>query len=127
MFKNTPSFSGFSVNDIAAAKAFYADSLGVDVKDGPMGNIELTLANGHSIFVYPKADHTPATYTILNFRVTDIEKVVAELKAKGVKFEHYDGLTDADGIARGRAANRGPDIAWFKDPAGNFLAVLQEG
>lgn len=127
MFKTTQAFSGFSVNDLAAAKSFYADTLGVDVEDGPMGNIQLNLAGGHSVFVYEKPDHIPATYTILNFSVADIDQAVAALKAKGVTFETYPGLTGDDGIARGRAANRGPDIAWLKDPAGNFLAVLQEG
>ncbi len=125
MFKNTANFSGFSVNDIAAAKAFYGDTLGVEVDETPMG-LWLKPVGNNGIFIYPKTDHTPATYTILNFRVDDIDKAVADLKAKGVKFERYEGMTDDRDIARGRAANRGPDIAWFKDPAGNFLAVLQE-
>jgi predicted enzyme related to lactoylglutathione lyase len=126
MFKNTKAFSGFSVNDMAAAKTFYGETLGVEVEDAPMGALNLKIAGGHDIYVYSKPDHVPATYTILNFRVYDIDQVVDSLTAKGVKFEHYEGMTDAKGIARGRAAQRGPDIAWFKDPAGNFLAVLQE-
>jgi len=124
MFKHTKAFSGFSVNDLAAAKVFYGETLGIDVGDNPMGALDLKLAGGHRIFVYLKQDHVPATYTILNFVVEDIDKVVAELTAKGVVFERYE-MTDEKGIARGIAAKRGPDIAWFKDPAGNFLSVLQ--
>jgi catechol 2,3-dioxygenase-like lactoylglutathione lyase family enzyme len=127
MFKDTKAFSGFSVNDLAAAKAFYGETLGIEVGDNPMGALDLKLAGGHSIFVYPKPDHAPATYTILNFVVEDIDKVVADLTSKGVKFEQYEGMTDDKGIARGIVAKRGPDIAWFKDPAGNFLSVLQNG
>jgi catechol 2,3-dioxygenase-like lactoylglutathione lyase family enzyme len=125
MFKDTQAFSGFSVNDVAAAKAFYAETLGLVVDENPMG-LNLKLAGGGHVFVYPKDDHQPATYTMLNFSVDDIEAAVQELTDKGVALEHYEGMTDEQGIARGLAAHRGPDIAWFKDPAGNILAVLQE-
>ena len=117
-------FSGFSVNDLDAAKKFYSETLGVEVETVPAG---LMLKIGQGILVYPKGDsHVPATYTMLNFRVDDIEKAVADLVAKGVVFEHYKGMTDEKGIARGIAHDRGPDIAWFKDSAGNILSVLQD-
>jgi predicted enzyme related to lactoylglutathione lyase len=126
MFKDSHAFSGFSVNDMAAAMQFYSETLGLDVTETPMG-LQIKLATGGQIFVYAKEDHTPATYTILNFPVDDIDAAVSELKAKGVQLEQYDGLTDESGIARGIAAKRGPDIAWFKDPAGNILSVLNDG
>ncbi len=125
MLKLREAFSGFSVNDLAAAKAFYHDTLGIEVEETPMGLI-LHLTDDKVIFVYGKDDHQPATYTILNIPVDTIDQAVAELKAKGVEFEHYEGLTDNQNIARGLAAHRGPDIAWFKDPAGNILAVLKD-
>lgn len=125
MFKNTSAFSGFSVNDLQKAKEFYGEILGLDVEEEEMG-LTLKLSGGHKIFIYEKADHSPATYTILNFVVEDIDKAVDELVEKGVKLEHYDKMTDEKGVARGLSANRGPNIAWFKDPAGNFLSVLQE-
>lgn len=124
MFNDTPAFSGFSVNDQAAAKAFYQDKLGIRVDEDAMG-LHLQVAGSNPIFVYAKPDHTPASFTILNFPVNDIDEAVSELKLKGVLFENYEGMTDENGIARGIAANRGPDIAWFKDPAGNILSVLQ--
>lgn len=126
ILKDAKAFSGFSVDDLAAAREFYGGTLGLEIEDAGEG-LMLKIAGGNGVFVYPKDDHTPATYTILNFPVGDIDKAVAELTSKGVAFEHYDGLTDEHGIARGIAANRGPDIAWFKDPAGNFLSVLMEG
>ena len=117
-------FSGFSVNDLDAAKQFYGETLGVEVETVPAG---LMLKIGQGILVYPKGDaHVPATYTMPNFRVDDIEKAVAGLVAKGVVFEHYKGMTDEKGIARGIAHKQGPDIAWFKDPAGNIISVLQD-
>ena len=124
MFKDSTAFSGFSVNDLVKAKDFYGKTLGVDVADGPMGTLELHLAGGAIVFVYPKENHEPATYTVLNFPVADVEKTVDQLAAKGVKFEHYNmpGFDqDKKGIARGE----GPPIAWFKDPAGNILSVLE--
>jgi predicted enzyme related to lactoylglutathione lyase len=126
MFKDTKAFSGFSVNDLAAAKKFYGETLGLDVDQGPQG-LRLKIAGGNATFVYSKTDHVPATYTILNFPVDDIDKAVDTLTAAGVNFEHYGHLTDARGIARGATTGGGPDIAWFKDPAGNILSVLQEG
>jgi predicted enzyme related to lactoylglutathione lyase len=124
MFKNVHAFSGFSVNDLAAAKDFYSKVLGLDVEEMPEG-LTLKITGSNGIFVYPKPNHTPATYTVLNFPVKDIDKAVAELKSNGVTFEHYDNMTDETGVARGIATHHGPDIAWFKDPAGNILAVLQ--
>lgn len=126
MLKDSKAFSGFSVNDLEAARSFYGQTLGLDVVDSPMG-LTLKIAGGNGTFVYPKDDHVPATYTILNFPVDDVDAVVDELSGAGVVFEHYEGMTDEKGIARGIAADRGPDIAWFKDPAGNILSVLKEG
>ena len=125
MFKDTKAFSGFSVDDTAKAKEFYEDRLGLEVTEGMMGILTLHLAGGGKVIIYPKPNHVPATFTILNFPVDDVEKAVDELMAKGIAFEHYEGEygTDAKGIMRGS----GPDIAWFKDPAGNFLSVLKEG
>ena len=125
MFKDTKAFSGFAVNDLAVAKKFYGETLGLHVDQGPQG-LRLKIAGGNPTFVYSKPDHVPATYTILNFPVGDIDKAVDELTAAGVKFEHYGNLTDARGIARGATTGGGPDIAWFKDPSGNILSVLQE-
>ncbi|MEN0085639.1 MAG: VOC family protein [Leifsonia sp.] len=122
-------FSGFSVDDISAAKAFYADTLGLDVSDGPMGNLDLRLPAGGHVFIYPKPDHTPASFTILNLVVDDIDVAVDDLNARGVPTKIYDDPalpTDEKGVLRGRAAGRGPDIAWFRDPAGNVLSVLQD-
>lgn len=120
-------FSGFSVNDIDAARDFYRDALGLDVTEGPMGNLDIALPGGGHVFVYPKPDHTPASFTILNLAVEDIDAAVDDLNAKGVVTKIYDDEelhTDEKGVARGRAANRGPDIAWFRDPAGNVMSVL---
>jgi catechol 2,3-dioxygenase-like lactoylglutathione lyase family enzyme len=122
MFANTPAFSSFAVDDLDAARSFYADTLGLTVSDGPMGVLSLDLADGRSILVYPKPDYTPATYTVLNFPVDDVDAAVDELGSRGVEFERYDGFEQDDkGIARAE----GPVIAWFKDPAGNILAVLK--
>ena len=126
MFKDTKAFSGFAVTDLEAAKKFYGETLGLDVDQGPQG-LRLKIAGGNPTFVYSKPDHVPATYTILNFPVDDIDRAVDQLIGAGVKFEHYGKLTDARGIARGAATGGGPDIAWFKDPAGNILSVLQQG
>jgi len=121
MLEDSEAFSGFAVPDIAEAKDFYGTTLGMRVSDGPMGLLTLHPAGGRDIMVYPKADHVPATYTILNFPVADIDEAVDELRASGVEFLRYDGFDqDEKGIARGD----GPDIAWFTDPAGNILAVL---
>jgi predicted enzyme related to lactoylglutathione lyase len=124
MLKDSYAFSGFSVNDLAEAKKFYYETLGLDVEENDQGMM-VSLKGSNGVFVYEKADHVPATYTILNFPVEDIDAAVDELVAAGIVFEHYEGMTDEKGIARGLEINRGPSIAWFKDPAGNFLSVLQ--
>jgi catechol 2,3-dioxygenase-like lactoylglutathione lyase family enzyme len=124
--KAKAAFSGFSVDDQAKAKDFYSGTLGLEVADegGGLG-MRIQLPGGGTAFVYSKPDHQPASYTCLNFEVDDIDAAVGELSGKGVKFEQYPDLTDDKGVARGKAKNQGPDIAWFKDPAGNVLAVLQ--
>jgi predicted enzyme related to lactoylglutathione lyase len=124
VIKASDAFGGFSVNDLDSAKKFYGEALGVALEEIPAG---LMLKIGAGILVYPKPTHEPATYTMLNFRVDNIDEAVSELKSKGIKFEQYQGLTDEKGIARGLSHDRGPDIAWFKDPAGNIISVLQEG
>jgi len=121
MFGDVAAFSSFSTNDIAAAKKFYGDDLGIKVSDEMMG-LALHFANGHRVFIYPKEDHVPATYTVLNFTVNDLERAVDALAAKGVMFERYEGADDR-GIHRD---DQGPAIAWFKDPAGNFVSVLSD-
>lgn len=125
MFKEVHAFSSFSVNDLVIAKQFYSEKLGLEIEEGSMG-LTLKLAGGTHIFIYPKDTHVPATYTILNFSVDDIEKSVDELKNKEITLEHYEGMTDDEGLARGLSQRKGPDIAWFKDPAGNILSVMQE-
>jgi catechol 2,3-dioxygenase-like lactoylglutathione lyase family enzyme len=125
MFKNTKAVSGFSVNDLQKAKDFYGKTLGLDITEGSMGIITLHLSGGGEVFVYPKPNHEPATFTVLNFIVDDIEKTVDELIAKRITFEQYEGQlkTNEKGIMRGDG--HGPDIAWFKDPAGNILSVIK--
>jgi predicted enzyme related to lactoylglutathione lyase len=128
MFKNTKAFSSFSVNDVGKAKEFYGRTLGLEVSEmsGEMsGLLNLHIAGGNVVLIYLKPNHTPATFTILNFPVGDVEKAVEELTRRGVRFEIYDLdeiKTDEKGIFRGD----GPKIAWFKDPAGNILSVLEE-
>jgi catechol 2,3-dioxygenase-like lactoylglutathione lyase family enzyme len=127
MFKAKAAFSGISVKDLAAAKLFYTKTLGLEIEDETMG-LSLRLPGGGKLFLYPKEDHQPATFTVLNFVVDDIDMAVKELADQGVQFEHYDNdylKTDEKGVARGKAKNMGPDIAWFKDSAGNTLAVLE--
>jgi catechol 2,3-dioxygenase-like lactoylglutathione lyase family enzyme len=125
MLKPQAAFSGFSVDDLEKAKEYYVKTLGLELADESMG-LQLKLPGGGQVFIYDKKDHQPATYTVLNFVVGDIDDAVEELTKKNVKFEHYEGMTqDEKGIARGLAANMGPDIAWFRDPAGNILSVLQ--
>src|SRR5690242_5917591 len=113
MFKAKAAFSGFSVDNLDKAQDFYTKTLGLEVKDENMG-LRLSLPGGGTVFVYPKQDHQPATFTLLNLMVDDIDQAVDTLSQAGVKFEHYEGemKTDAKGIARGREAGRGPDIAW---------------
>lgn len=124
MLKDAKAFSGFSVNDLQKAKDFYSGILGLEVSEQPEG-LELSLGGGTRVFIYPKPNHTPATFTILNFMVDDIEKAVDELTQLGVRFEHYEGAmtTDEKGIHRGE---QGPNVAWFTDPAGNILSVLEK-
>jgi len=125
MFKGTHAFSGFSVDDLGRAKEFYQRTLGLEVS-GDDGMIELHISGGNNILVYEKPNHTPASFTILNFPVDDIDEAVEELKKRGVRFESYTDemiKTDAKGIHRGNS--QGPNIAWFKDPAGNILSVLE--
>jgi catechol 2,3-dioxygenase-like lactoylglutathione lyase family enzyme len=122
MFTNTKAFSGFAVDDVAKARQFYGETLGLEVSE-QHGMLTLHIAGDRPTLVYPKPDHVPAGYTILNFPVDDVDAAVDELSARGVEFEHYDGAPqDEKGIMRGN----GPDIAWFKDPAGNVLSVLKE-
>src|SRR6266540_182275 len=125
MLANTKAYSGFAVDDLAKAREFYGETLGLrtSVISEEGGVMSLDLAGDRGTLVYQKPDYTPATYTILNFPVDDIDKAVDELAARGVRFERYDGFEqDEKGIARGP----GPFIAWFKDPAGNILSVLQD-
>ncbi len=124
MLKNSKAFSGFSANDIAKEKEFYAGTLGLNVSEAH-GILTLRLAGGHNVIIYPKPNHVPATFTVLNFPVDDVDLAVDELKKRGVRFEQYnlpDLKTDEKGIMRGN----GPTIAWFKDPAGNILSVIEE-
>jgi predicted enzyme related to lactoylglutathione lyase len=126
MFKNTNAFSGFSVNDLQKAKEFYNDKLEIDVSENAMGILTLHFKNGNKVIIYPKPNHEPATFTVLNFPVADVEQTVDELINRGITFEQYDEpiKTNEKGILKGDG--RGPDIAWFKDPAGNILSILQQ-
>lgn len=122
MLGNSKAFSGFSADDLPAAKKFYGETLGLTVTE-ENGLLGLRLGGGGQVLIYPKPNHTPATFTVLNFPVDDIDKTVDELTARGVRFERYDDFgQDEKGIARGE----GPYIAWFTDPAGNILSVLQD-
>lgn len=128
MIDGKKAFSGFSVNDAEAARKFYSETLGLDVKQDEMG-LALNIGGGNPVFIYSKDDHAPASFTVLNFPVDDIDRTVDELTEKGLTFERYEGFPfdqDEKGIARGKAAGMGPDIAWFKDPAGNVLSVLSD-
>jgi catechol 2,3-dioxygenase-like lactoylglutathione lyase family enzyme len=126
MFTGDNAFSGFSIDDLEAAREFYGTKLGLDVSDNEMGFLEIRLSSGAVILAYTKPNHEPASYTFLNFEVDDVDAAVDDLNARGVVTKIYaepDYGTDAKGIARGNG--HGPDIAWFRDPAGNVLAVLQ--
>ncbi|MGI8735447.1 MAG: VOC family protein [Pyrinomonadaceae bacterium] len=122
MFKEAEAFSSFSVNDLKKAREFYGGTLGLEVAETPEG-LELHLA-GNTVFIYPKPNHTPASFTVLNFSVNNIEEAVDEIVALGLRLEHYD-LPDMKTDERGIARGPGPKIAWFKDPAGNILSVLE--
>jgi len=123
MFTAKEAFASFSVNDLQSAKEFYTQKLGLTVSQSPEG-LDLNVS-GERVFIYPKPNHTPASFTVLNFIVDDIEKAVDELKQTGVRFEKYEGELKID--KKGIHRNGGPSIAWFKDPAGNILSVLQDG
>ena len=128
MFKTANAFSGFSVDDLEEAKTFYGDMLGCTIEDTGMG-LDMRFPNGHSVFIYEKEGHVPADYTVLNFPVDDINTAVDSLLEAGITMERYDnmpGEQDERGVMRGKSAGMGPDIAWFKDPAGNILAVLEQ-
>lgn len=122
MFKSRSAFSGFSTSDIPRAKEFYAGTLGIDVSEEE-GMLSLKWPNGHTVLIYPKDNHEPATFTVLNLEVDDVDAAVDELTAAGVTFEHYGA--DAGQDERGIAREYGPPIAWFRDPAGNILSVIQ--
>ena len=121
VLSSAPAFSGFAVKDAAAARAFYADTLGLDLREGDMGIMRLHLAGGREVIVYESPAHTPASYTILNFPVADVAAAVDELAGRGVTFERYEG---ADQDERGIFRGGGPLIAWFTDPSGNVLSVI---
>lgn len=128
MFKDNYTFSSFSVDNLQAAREFYANKLGLEVIEGGMG-LNLHVYDSNPVFIYEKSNHTPATFTVLNFVVDDVDAAVDELVLKGITFERYDSLPadqDEKGILRGKVANQGPDIAWFKDPADNVIAVLSD-
>lgn len=122
----TGAFSSYSVDNIKNAKEFYGDTLGIEVDETDEG-LELNIDDSGSVFLYPKEDHEPATFTVLNFAVDDIDDAVDELTSRGITFESYEGemKTDEKGIFRGADNDAGPNIAWFKDPAGNFLSVIE--
>ena len=124
MFRDTKAVSSFSVNDLQKAKEFYNKTLAIEISEGMMGILTLHVSGGGKIIIYPKPNHEPATFTVLNFPVPDVEKTVDELIGLGITFEQYEGeiKTNEKGIASGN----GPKIAWFKDPAGNILSVLEE-
>ncbi|MBC7512623.1 VOC family protein [Candidatus Saccharibacteria bacterium] len=127
MLRDAKAFSGYSVNDLEKSKTFYGEMLGLTIDDNGMG-LEIQFPHGHSLFLYEKEDHVPASYTVLNFPVIDIDIAVDSLLEAGVAMKRYDTLPggqDGRGIMRGKAAGMGPDIAWFEDPAGNILAVLE--
>jgi predicted enzyme related to lactoylglutathione lyase len=119
------SFTSFSVDDLDKAYTFYSEVTGLHTERNSMG-LRLHLPGGAITFVYPKQDHEPATFTVLNLVVNDLDEAMKQLKSRGVQFEYYEGLTDEDHIMHGITQNQGPDIAWFKDPAGNIISVLQE-
>ncbi|WP_298740035.1 VOC family protein [uncultured Chitinophaga sp.] len=129
MFGQTKAFSSFSVSNLQEAKEFYQQQLGLEVsEESGMSILRLHIAGGNDVMVYPKANHMPATFTVLNFPVKDIDAAVDELTKRGVRFMQYDGelKTDEKGIFRSDDKERGPNIAWFEDPAGNIMSVIEE-
>lgn len=124
--KTKTTFGSFSVDSLAKAGEFYSGVLGLKVDDGSMG-LRIYLPDGATVFAYPKDNHLPATFTVLNFVVDSIDEAVNDLMSRGVQFERYEDMpTDEKGIVRGLSQNKGPDIAWFKDPAGNILSIIQD-
>lgn len=123
----TGAFSSFSVDDLKEASEFYGTILGIDVSETDEDGLELRFDDGGAVFIYRKDDHEPATFTVLNLQVDDIEQAVDELSGRGITFEEYEGelQTDEKGIFRGDESGDGPNIAWFKDPAGNFISVIE--
>ena len=128
MLTTSHGFSGFSVTDVDESRRFYQDVLGLEVSTNEMGILDIALpAGGAHVLVYPKDDHVPAVFTILNFAVDDIDRAIDELEAAGVSLERYEGMPqDERGVMRGKAAGQGPDIAWFLDPSGNILSILSD-
>jgi catechol 2,3-dioxygenase-like lactoylglutathione lyase family enzyme len=125
--RDSRAFPGFSVDDVSRARQFYGDTLGLDVTE-ENGMLTIHLSGGTNLLLYPKDNHVPATFTVLNFPVPDVDRAVDELSRAGVRFEHYTGkgdgpATDEKGVFR----DEGPNIAWFKDPAGNILSVVEQG
>jgi catechol 2,3-dioxygenase-like lactoylglutathione lyase family enzyme len=127
MFKDTRAFFSFSADDLQKASEFYGQTLGLEISETKEG-LGLKIAGGGDVFIYPKPNHQPATFTVLNFQVGNIEAAVDQLTKLGVRFEQYEGdiKTDEKGIFHGADKNQGPNIAWFKDPAGNILSVVEE-
>ncbi len=129
MFTYNHTFSSFSVDELPKAKKFYGETLRLKIKEAGEMGLSLRLKDGHRVFIYPKVDHQPATFTVLNFVVDDIDAAMDSLKQRGVQFVHYQNKhlpQDEKGVLRGLKENMGPDIAWFKDPAGNVLSIVQE-
>ena len=127
VLKFDQAFSTYSINDVEAAKSFYADKLGIEVVDQKEGGISLKLG-GQNVYLYPKDDHQPASFTVLNIPTDDIDRAVDELRSRGITFESYGGdiATDDKGIFRGADKAQGPNLAWFKDPAGNIISVIEQ-
>lgn len=122
----TNAFTSYLVDDLAKASSFYTEMLGLNAKENKMGLLELEVPGGHQVIIYPKDDHQPATYTVFNFTTGNIDQAVEELSSKGLKFLHYEGQLRTDAKDIHRSNGQGPDIAWFKDPAGNILSIIGE-
>jgi catechol 2,3-dioxygenase-like lactoylglutathione lyase family enzyme len=130
VLRDAPIVPSFAVKDVDSARAFYGTKLGLNVRNGEMGDLEIHGRAGQAVFVYPKPNHQPAVFTVLNLQVRDIDQAVDALTDAGIKMEHYNGdngiKTDSKGIARGeKAGGEGPSIAWFRDPSGNIISVME--